>query len=127
MLFLFIAGIIIAAILINILDRLYQRSLMKKFMEGERLLSPVSRRILQRWRNDYYKLKEIAEKIDRAKLDEEDKKNLALGVDALNFFYNSIEPIIGTGVRRYKVRISRMLQNAAKIIVEISRKSQISE
>lgn len=127
MLFIYIASVILAVILINVLDRLYQRSLMKKFMAGERHLSPISKRILQRWRDDYNKLKEIADKIDSAKLDEEDRKNLALGVDALNFFYSSMEPTIGTGVRRYKVRISRMLRNAARIIVEISNKAQVTE
>lgn len=100
---------------------------MKKFMEGGRRLSPISRRIIQRWRDDYNKLTAIAAKIDRARLDDEDRKNLDLGVDALNFFYTSIEPTIGTGVKRYKVRISRMLQNAAKIIVEISKKAKPAE
>ena len=127
MLFIYIAGVIIAVILFNILDRVYQRSLMKKFMEGGRRLSPISRRIIQRWRDDYNKLTAIAAKIDRARLDDEDRKNLDLGVDALNFFYTSIEPTIGTGVKRYKVRISRMLQNAAKIIVEISKKAKPAE
>lgn len=127
MIFLYISIAIFLLILIRIIDRLYQRSLMKKFMQGERRLSPVSRRILNRWHNDYHRLQDIADKIDTNKLNPEDRKNLAIGVEALNFFYNSIEPTIGTGVRRYKIRISKMLQNAAHIIVEISKRAAVTE
>ena len=109
---------------IRFLDRLYQRSLMKKFVRNGRVLSPISRKIIERWKDDYSKLSEIINSIDTTKLNPEDKKNLALGVNALNFFYQAIEPTIGTGVRRYKIHISNMLQHATKLIVEISKKAE---
>lgn len=111
---------------LRFIDRLYQRSLMKKFVQNGRKLSPVSRKILERWKEDYSRLSDIISKIDTSKLNPEDKKNLALGVNALNFFYQSIEPTIGTGVRRYKIRISNMLQRATKLIMDISNKSKAS-
>lgn len=109
---------------IRFLDRLYQRSLMKKFVRNGKVLSPISRKIIERWKDDYSKLSEIINSIDTTKLNPEDKKNLVLGVNALNFFYQSIEPTIGTGVRRYKIQISNMLQRATKLIVEISKKAK---
>lgn len=97
---------------------------MKKFVRNGKVLSPISRKIIERWKDDYSKLSEIINSIDTTKLNPEDKKNLVLGVNALNFFYQSIEPTIGTGVRRYKIQISNMLQRATKLIVEISKKAK---
>lgn len=121
--FLYFSIVIVALLFIRFIDRIYQRFLMNKFLQNGRKLSPISKRIVERWQHDYSKLSELIKKIDTKKLNPDDKKNLATCVNALNFFYQSMEPIIGTGVRRYKIRISNTLRRVSKLIIEFSNKA----
>ncbi len=112
-------------IILRLIDYTNQRRMMRQFNQNGKKLSPVSKKIVERWQNDCKKLFSLIDKIDTSKLDVEDKKNLALGVDSLHMLYPAIESIIGTGVRRYKTRFAKLLQESAKLIIEVSAKAAV--
>lgn len=122
----YIIIVLVSLFLLYIVDLIHQSVLMNRFMQGERRLSPISKKILERWQKDYKKIFDIASKIDTKKLSSEDKKNLANQIESLTLLQNHIESTIGTGVKRYKIRVAKRLQKAAKIVLEMSNKSKIS-
>lgn len=125
MIILYIAMAVSILIILRLIDYTNQRRMMRQFNQNGKKLSPVSKKIVERWQNDCKKLFSLIDKIDTSKLDVEDKKNLALGVDSLHMLYPAIESIIGTGVRRYKTRFAKLLQESAKLIIEVSAKAAV--
>lgn len=125
MIILYLAITFLLLIIFRFADHINQRRMMRQFNQSGKKLSPVSKKIVERWHNDCKKLFTLIDRIDASKLNQEDKKNLALGIDSLHMLYPAIESIIGTGVRRYKIRFSRLLQESARLILEASAKAAV--